>query len=231
MVEDREILQEQIQYYRARAPQYDEWFFRQGSYDQGQAHRQKWFDQIARVESALRGEKPGGSVLEMAAGTGLWTAHLAPLADRLTAVDASPEALELNRHRVRSAEVEYVIADLFNWQPTQQYDFVFLGFWLSHVPESRFEDFWRRVAVALKSGGKAFFVDSLFTREIPRKHEPPNRSGIQLRKLGNGRQFRVVKIYHKPEDLQHILELLGWSGYVRSTGQIFYYGCMAPQDS
>lgn len=35
-----DILQEQIQYYRDRASEYDEWFFRQGRYDRGEAHRQ-----------------------------------------------------------------------------------------------------------------------------------------------------------------------------------------------
>ena len=70
-MEDRNILQEQIRYYRARAPKYDEWFFRQGDYDHGEAHRQKWFEQIAQAESALRNEKPEGDVLELAAGTGL----------------------------------------------------------------------------------------------------------------------------------------------------------------
>jgi len=226
-VEDPKLLQDQIAYYRARAPQYDEWFFRQGAYDHGEAHRQQWFEQIGQVESALRDEKPEGRILELAAGTGLWTTHLAALADRLTAVDASPEALELNRQRVRSTKVEYRVEDLFNWQPTKQYDFAFLGFWLSHVPGGRVEDFWQRVALALKPDGKAFFVDSLFTQEIPRKHAPPNSEGIQLRKLGDEREFRVVKIYHKPEDLRQQLELLGWSGYVHSTGQFFYYGCVS----
>jgi hypothetical protein len=33
------ILQEQIQYYRDRAAEYDEWFFRQDRYDRGGEHR------------------------------------------------------------------------------------------------------------------------------------------------------------------------------------------------
>jgi ubiquinone/menaquinone biosynthesis C-methylase UbiE len=128
------ILQEQIDYYRDRAPEYDEWFFRQGRYDRGEAHRRQWFTEIAEVESALFATKPSGNILELACGTGLWTQHLAPLATHLTAVDAAPEVISLNQHRVNSASVEYIVADLLNWTPTQTFDMVFFGFWLSHVP-------------------------------------------------------------------------------------------------
>ena len=36
---DERLLQEQVDYYRARAGEYDEWFFRTGRYDLGAARR------------------------------------------------------------------------------------------------------------------------------------------------------------------------------------------------
>jgi hypothetical protein len=42
---ESDILQEQVQYYRERASEYDEWFFRQGRYDRGEEHRQQWFSE------------------------------------------------------------------------------------------------------------------------------------------------------------------------------------------
>jgi SAM-dependent methyltransferase len=45
------------------------------------------------VTRALDAFRPGGDVLELAAGTGWWTARLAPHARSVTAVDAAPEAL------------------------------------------------------------------------------------------------------------------------------------------
>ena len=119
MKEDRQILDEQIQYYRARAPEYEQWFYR---------HKREWFAELAMLKSFLQDESPGGDILELACGTGLWTRHLVPLAQHITAVDASPETLELNRRRVKSSILEYVEADLFTWRPRQQYDFVFFGF-------------------------------------------------------------------------------------------------------
>jgi SAM-dependent methyltransferase len=91
-----DILQEQVQYYRDRAPEYDQWFFRQGRYDRGEAHRQQWLAEAAVAEAALRAAQPVGDILEMACGTGLWTRHLAPLATHLTAVDTSPEMIAIN---------------------------------------------------------------------------------------------------------------------------------------
>nr|WP_299411643.1 class I SAM-dependent methyltransferase [Acaryochloris sp. IP29b_bin.148] len=89
---------------------------------------------MSEVEVALQTAAPSGNILELSCGTGLWTQHLAPLATKLIAVDASPEVIALNRQRVSSVSVKYVVADLFNWTPNQKFDFVFFGFWLSHVP-------------------------------------------------------------------------------------------------
>ena len=220
-----DILQAQIQYYRDRASEYDEWFFRQGRYDRGEAHRQQWFAEVAEVEVALGAAKPAGDILELACGTGLWTQHLAPLATRLTAVDTSPEAISLNQQRVNAASVKYVIADLFNWTPDRQFDFIFFGFWLSHVPIERFASFWQMVAGALKPNGRVFFVDSLSTQDsTARNHATLNQQGYSERKLNDGRTYNVVKIFYEPNQLQASLENLEWLGHVYCTEKFFLHG-------
>jgi 2-polyprenyl-3-methyl-5-hydroxy-6-metoxy-1,4-benzoquinol methylase len=223
------ILQEQINYYRDRAAEYDQWFFRQGRYDRGEAHRQQWFAEIAEVESALFGTKPAGNILELACGTGLWTQHLAPLATHLTALDAAPEVIELNQNRIQSKYVKYLVADLFNWTPTQKFDFVFFGFWLSHVPMDRFTDFWQMVRLALKPTGQVFFVDSLFDRTSPAiNHAELHQQGYAERKLNDGRVYQVVKIFHEPIQLEQSLQDLGWSSDLHSTSNHFIYGSVYP---
>ncbi|HEV2107332.1 MAG TPA: class I SAM-dependent methyltransferase, partial [Thermomicrobiales bacterium] len=86
-------LTEQREYYRARAPEYDQWFLRKGRYDQGPELNQRWFDEVEEVRAALDATRIAGDVLEMAAGTGWWTERLAATAEHLTALDASPETL------------------------------------------------------------------------------------------------------------------------------------------
>ncbi len=96
---DGELLEEQLAYYRARAGEYDEWFLREGRHDRGPEWNRRWFSEVEEVRRELARFRPTGEVLEIACGTGLWTAELARYADRVTAVDASPEVLEINRAR------------------------------------------------------------------------------------------------------------------------------------
>src|SRR5271170_4029963 len=124
-----DVLRDQIDYYRARASEYDEWWFRTGRYDRGPQFNARWRTEVTLVEAALDAwltEHSPGSLLELACGTGLFTQHLARRVPRMTAVDASPEVLALNRSRVASAaNIEYVEADLFSWRPAMRYDAVF----------------------------------------------------------------------------------------------------------
>src|SRR5581483_4057066 len=153
------LLAEQRRYYRERAPEYDDWWFRRGRYAHDPQHvRDAWFADQRELEHALDAFAPRGEVLELAAGTGLWTRHLVRHAARVTAVDASPEVLALNRARVDASNVNYVVADLFTWQPAQTYDVCFFGYWLSHVPDARFAAFWQLVAQALRPSGRVFLI-------------------------------------------------------------------------
>ena len=71
-----ELLREQVRYYRERAPEYDQWFLRQGRYDRGEDLNRRWFAEVDQVAAALSGLGELGSVLELAAGTGQWTGRL-----------------------------------------------------------------------------------------------------------------------------------------------------------
>jgi demethylmenaquinone methyltransferase/2-methoxy-6-polyprenyl-1,4-benzoquinol methylase len=227
MIDDESLIRHQIEYYRARAQEYDEWFLRTGRYDRGEKHNRRWFAEAETLRSALESECPRGDILELACGTGIWTAHLAPRATRLVAVDISPESLEINRERVGDDRINYVTADLFAWQPPERFDFVFFAFWLSHVPPSRFDDFWVTVRNALRLGGKIFFIDSLAVEEAAaRDNEPIDRNGRAVRRLNDGRKFEIVKIYYEPSELEKQLNMLGWHGYIRTTGKFFYYGSL-----
>jgi 2-polyprenyl-3-methyl-5-hydroxy-6-metoxy-1,4-benzoquinol methylase len=226
------ILQEQIQYYRDRATEYDEWFFRQGRYDRGKAHRQQWLAEIAEVEAALFAAKPSGDVLELACGTGLWTKHLASLANNLTAIDAAPEAIAINQQRVGSAAVHYIVADLFNWEPETQFDFVFFSFWLSHVPEDQFVPFWQKVQKSLKLNGRVFLVDGLLNQaSTAQNHAPLHQQGYTERKLNDGRIYNIVKVFYKQQQLQDLLQTWGWQGQVISTKDFFLYGLLNMPES
>jgi 2-polyprenyl-3-methyl-5-hydroxy-6-metoxy-1,4-benzoquinol methylase len=224
-MDEEQLIESQVAYYRARAGEYDQWFLRQGRYDRGPEHRTKWLHELAIVEAALRTEVRNAEVLEVACGTGLWTCHLAESNTRVVAIDASPEVLAINRNRVRSGNVVYVQADIFSWKPTDTFDAVFFSFWLSHVPPGQFDGFWDNVRAALKPKGRVFFVDSLLEQSSTAlDHGPLDQSGVVRRRLNDGREFEIVKVFHDPAVLEQRLLERGWKGSVRSTGTFFLHG-------
>ena len=226
-------LRDQIAYYRARASEYDQWFLRQGRYDRGEALNRAWFDEVGRLAEVLDQFAPRGDVLELACGTGWWTERLAGYAGTLTAVDASPEVLAINQARLGEGRVRYIQADLFAWQPERQYDVVFFSFWLSHVPPEHFDSFWRTVASALKPGGRVLLFDSLPSdTSSANNHERPDQRNVrQMRRLNDGSEFTIFKLYYEPQALAANLEQLGWQASAATTGQYFLYANASRQHS
>jgi demethylmenaquinone methyltransferase/2-methoxy-6-polyprenyl-1,4-benzoquinol methylase len=219
----RELLSEQRRYYRERAPEYDDWWFRRGRYALPPEVQAQWDADVAEVEHALREFGAHGDVLELAAGTGLWTRHLATTADTVLALDASEEVLALNSARVDAPNVEYLVADLFEWTPPRRFDVCVFTFWHSHVPADLFDSFWRLVGDALRPAGRFFLVDSGFGDDAHR-HAKTGTAG-EVRALADGREFRIVKRYWRPDELRPELEARGWRCDLRlSANGTFLYG-------
>lgn len=222
-----DLADSQIAYYRARAPEYDEWHMRSGRYDRGPEHRRQWTFELDGLRAALNELRPFGSVLELACGTGQWTADLAEGASDVTAVDAVSETIEINQRKNVDTRVEYQVADIFHWNPEHRYDLVFFGFWLSHVPSERFESFWEMVQNALTPDGQVFFVDSLQTQRSTALDDTKiDDSGVADRKLNDGSRYKIVKHFYDPGELEGHLYRLGWKGRIRTTGDFFLYGNM-----
>ena len=210
---DRRILDAQIAYYRARAAEYDATSTPAG--DPFAAHGEATRD-------ALRAFEPRGRVLEIAAGTGQWTGILAEFADELVATDASPEMLELNRAKVGDPSVRYEVADVFALEPSHDFDVVFFGFFLSHVPPGRFESFWTIVDGLLAPGGRVFFVDE-GRHGVWDESWVDEAEAIVRRTLRDGSVHRAVKVLWKPDELEAAVRNQGWKASVRASG-VFYWG-------
>ena len=219
-----DLLQNQIEYYRVRAPEYDDWFYRRGRYDQGEAHTGQWQREVQQIRDQLHSVSDIGHILELAPGTGIWTAELVQIGESVTALDASPEMISINRAKLGSDKVDYQLTDLFQYQPARQYDMVFFGFWLSHVPAAKLSCFLETVYAALKPGGRLFIVDSRAV-DLSRNHTGSANLGddLQRRVLNDGRQFDIVKIYYDPAELTEILRAHGFDIAVEMTDNFFIY--------
>jgi SAM-dependent methyltransferase len=205
------LLAEQIAYYRARADEYDE----TGVVGAEQEGR--------RLQAALEAFRPRGRVLELACGTGQWTDRLAAIAQSVTAVDASPEALAINRRRVGDPRVRYVEADLFNWRPVERYDTIFFAFWLSHVPPDRFDAFWALVTECLAPAGRVFFIEDRPSMATQERTVLGGPAYVVERKLLDGRAYRAVKAFREPQWLHRRLSTLGFEIEIETVGPHFFY--------
>lgn len=212
---DDELLAEQVAYYRRRAGEYDVTAY--GDLDAARAR-------ITRIVAALR---PAGNVLEIACGTGQWTAALAEVASTVTAIDAAPEMIDIARGRVTAATVRFEVADVFCWQAAARFDTVFFAAWLSHVPASRFEQFWAQLRGLVPDHGRVLFVDE--HPDERGKEEYAEGSGeIIHRRLADGSEHRLVKVFIHPGQLQARLHQLGWQARIRRDGQDWVIGEARP---
>lgn len=183
----------------------------------------------AELMAAVDAFRPAGDVLELACGTGVWTEHLLRTAKTVTAVDAAPEMLARAKARVAAASTRFVEADLFSWRPDRRYDTVFFGFWLSHVPDERFESFWSMVADCLRPDGVVFFVDD--NHRTDAELIEGDSSPIVERRLNDGTPFRVVKVAHEPAALERRLRQLHWDITIATpaAGPFYWgHGCRQP---
>ena len=220
----KDRLQHQIDYYRARAPEYDDWFYRRGRYDHGEAHTRQWQREAKIVREQLRSQSGFGRILELAPGTGIWTEQLINIGERVTALDASPEMIAINRAKLRSDRVDYHQVDLFQWQPVRQYDMVFFGFWLSHVPAAKLDRFLDSARAALKPGGRLFLVDSCPSEKSTSAEQSiETENELQGRFLRDGRRYTIIKIYYEPLELTATLHRHGFDIEVQSTESSFLY--------
>jgi SAM-dependent methyltransferase len=204
------VVREQVAYYRARA----------GEYDRVYAER----DDLRVLVPVLDGLPIGGDVLELACGTGQWTGRVAARARSVTALDAAPETLAIARDRVPAPTVEFRCADLFTWRPTRRYDTVFFAFWLSHVPPARLPGFWRTVADALAPGGTAVFIDNGPGEAAHEEVLAGQPTPSVRRRLDDGSEYRVVKVFHEPDRLTRDLAAWGWRARVWPVGAEFIAG-------
>ena len=222
---DGDIDRQMIDYYEARAPEYDDWYLRRGRYERGAIHDAAWNAELDAAGRWLDGLPWGGQIVELAAGTGWWSPLLASRGE-LSLYDASTAALDRARERLVAHGLRAHLHVRDAWaEPDRQVDGLFMGFWLSHVPRERLAEFLALCGRWLKPGGRIAFIDSLADAASGAVDHPTPGEDRATRKLDDGREFTIVKVFYDPVDLRAALSAAGFEDVdVTTTGRFFILG-------
>jgi demethylmenaquinone methyltransferase/2-methoxy-6-polyprenyl-1,4-benzoquinol methylase len=201
-------------YYEARAAEYDDWYLRRGRYAHGVVQDMAWEMELSAATTWLDGLPLAGEIVEIAAGTGWWTALLAAKGD-LHAYDAAGATLDRARTRLHVRDA---------WAaPDRAVDALFTGFWLSHVPRPRLAEFLAIARAWLRPGGIYAAIDSQpdpASGTVDRL--PPPAPDLARRRLADGREFTIPKVLYRSDELADALRAAGFVDVeVRSSGRFF----------
>lgn len=192
---------DQIDYYSARAPWFDDCYDCVGDYDNGPETNARWRAAMSHIETALAAAGLSGACVELGAGTGYWTERVARHAERITAIDASPEMLDVARQRMAdTATVELVVADLWHWAPSERWDSAAAFFFLEHVPDEIAPTLMRTLHDALRPGAPFFVAEGAWYAPEP---------NVETRDIG-GHEFRVVERRRTPEEFTQLFDAAGF---------------------
>jgi ubiquinone/menaquinone biosynthesis C-methylase UbiE len=213
---------EMVAYYEARAGEYDDWYLRRGRYARGAIHDTAWNAELDAAGRWLDALPIGGEIVELAAGTGWWSPLLASKGE-LWLYDATEAPLERARDRLLAHNLRAHIHIRDAWaEPDRQVDAVVLGFWLSHVDRDRTAAFLALARRWLKPGGTFAIIDSLPDPQSGAEDHPAVVGDRATRRLDDGREFAIVKVYRDAAEMLDALQAAGFDdARVESTGRFF----------
>ncbi len=164
---------------------------------------------LSRLRSWLRDALDGHRVLEVACGTGYWTAALAPVAAAITATDASPEVLALARGKdYPIGRVRFAVADAYALDPIDgEFTAGLAAFWWSHVPCERQAEFLRGLHRRLGLGAVVVLMDNRFVEGSSTRISQRDAAGntYQQRRLMDGTTHEVLKNFPTGTELEAAL--------------------------
>lgn len=187
-------------YYSLRAQEYEEIYERDDPVRQAE---------LASIADAIKEAFLNRRVLEVACGTGYWTAVLSSFAKHVVAVDASPEMLAIAREKgLPPDKVEFYEGDAYSLEAVLGvFDAGLANFWFSHVPKSRISEFLEEFHNRLGSGALVFMCDNVLLPDLG--GALVTRTGredtFKLRELSDGSKHEVLKNYYDADQLRAIL--------------------------
>jgi demethylmenaquinone methyltransferase/2-methoxy-6-polyprenyl-1,4-benzoquinol methylase len=190
---------------RPATPQIEErmrhYYAQRAAYYERVYHKSERQSDLRALEAWVARAFAGRRVLEIAAGTGWWTAHGASRAHDWLATDMNPETLDVARSKAMPASVRFAAMDAYRFDALQglrgdaPFDAAFAGCWWSHVPLARLPGWLDALHAQLAPGARVVFLDNSFvqTSSTPISRRDDTGNTYQLRSLDDGSQHEVLK--------------------------------------
>jgi SAM-dependent methyltransferase len=192
------VTEEMVRYYARRAIEYDRVY-----------ELARWQPGLEQLRGLVRRLFENRRVLEVACGTGYWTAQLAAVAARVCATDINEETLEVARARTAGmANVEVRQGDAYAAPAgPQTFDAGLAALWLSHVDASRMREFLGAFHTRLEPGAAVLMFDELddATRSVGASRTDAAGNRYERRRLQSGEQFEIIKNLFEREQLVALL--------------------------
>jgi len=212
---DRTIVETMVDYYRKRAPIYDD--------SMGYTDDVIWAKHRAVVE-LLQKNLAGRDVLEIACGPGKWTQTVAEVARSIVATDVNDTTLaEAAKKPYANGQVRFQRADAYTLEGIDgPFSGAFAVDWWSHIPKARIPEFLQALHNKLTAGARVVFIDQMCVLRrwwgLYLKSTAPwvlVRKGLRrddegnirhTRHLPDGQQFEIIKNFPTREELMSVLE-------------------------
>lgn len=190
---DAGVVDHMLRYYAERAAYYERVYFK--------PERQT---DLRTMEAALPALFAGRQVLELACGTGWWTAHGARDAATWLATDLNPGTMDVARRKpLPPGKVEFTTVDAYSLDGlgARRFDAAFAGCWWSHVPLDRLAPWLEMLHTRLDPGAVVVMLDNSYvqTSNLPITRRDADGNSYQLRTLDDGSTHEVLKNFPTPE--------------------------------
>jgi demethylmenaquinone methyltransferase/2-methoxy-6-polyprenyl-1,4-benzoquinol methylase len=181
-------------YYARRASEYERIYLK--------PQRQ---EDLQRLRDCVERACAGAHVLEIACGTGYWTAVAARSGSSVLAVDINDEVLSIARSKpMGPAAVTFARGDAYSLPDYSRRFTLGLGaFWWSHIPKPRLPAFLQDFHRQLLPGARVMFIDNVYVEgsSTPICRADEQGDTYQVRKLDDGSTHEVLKNFPSDQDL------------------------------
>ncbi|MCH7690761.1 MAG: class I SAM-dependent methyltransferase [candidate division Zixibacteria bacterium] len=211
-----------VDYYRARAPEYEQIYYRDVP-----KRRQEIADHFEFVEKLAAGK----SVLELACGSGYWTQAAAKNAKEVIATDIAPEMIKEAQNKKYNSPVTFINSDIHNLPfKKAEFDLIIIGFWFSHEPKQNYSRFFEIIQKPLKADGQIWLIDNNPPAEGAKSdflHSDESGNNFKRRRLDDGEEFSILKNYFTGNEL---LDLFSKPFRIKQlTHDIYYWSVLLEQ--